>query len=151
MYLNFIFMGFYLNQPDSFFTDIEAAFGCERGKPYRSSPKDWQLMQTWQTAGIPLHVVTRAIKDCFKRKSDIGSLAYCANAVEREHGDWKASQVGVAVVVQETPVSCEVCNDLGEVPQKPENAIYDWQLEFVPCPACQNFLPNNCTLVANSA
>ncbi len=32
--------------------------------------------------------------------------------------------------------TCAACNDSGEITRQPENAKYDWDLEFVPCPDC---------------
>lgn len=31
---------------------------------------------------------------------------------------------------------CSTCNDTREIPHKPQNAQYDWELEFIPCPDC---------------
>jgi hypothetical protein len=49
----------------NYFTEIEEEFVRRRGKPLMISPMDWALVETWKTAGIPLHIVLRAINQAF--------------------------------------------------------------------------------------
>jgi len=95
----------------SYFSEVEAAFTAHRGKPYRLSPLDWALVESWQKAGIPLPVVLRAIAQACavyakrmagrpkRRLRPIRSLAYCQPFVEEAFDAYQASQVGAAVPV----------------------------------------------------
>lgn len=64
---------------------------------------DWGLAAQWETNGIPLRIVLRAMDDALKkhadqkRKDSINSLRYFTPAVEREFADWQTSQVGKSV------------------------------------------------------
>jgi len=122
--------GFYLNQPDPFFTDIEDAVTRQRGKRYQASPKDWATMETWKVRGVPVHLIVRVIS---KATSPVNSLSFHAEAVEFEYSQWLKSQTGRSVAVA---VSCVECGDSKEVARRPANATYDYQLEFVPCGVC---------------
>ena len=117
--------GFHLTEPDTYFTDIESCLGR------MMSPKDWVLVDQWQKR-IPLHVVIRTVEECLKAKPDIRSLLYCAKAVERAFGEWSAAQIGRQEYVEKV-YNCNTCFDTGEISRKPENAEFEWQLEFVKC------------------
>lgn len=118
-------MGFYLNQPSEYFTQIESLFSQLRGRAFRASPKDWNLMSEWEKV-IPIHLVEGAIKECFSKNGEINSLSYCAAAVEKRHQEWLKSQVGGEA--EEKVYGCGECFDTGIVMVKPDNAEYDWQL-----------------------
>lgn len=122
--------GFYLNQPDPFFTDIEDAVTRQRGKRFQASPKDWATMETWKVRGVPAHLIQRVIANT---RDKINTLSFHVEAVEREYADWLKGQTGRSVAVA---VSCAECGDSKEVARRPANAIYDYQLEFVPCEVC---------------
>lgn len=91
-----------------YFSEVEAAFTTHRGKPYRLSPLDWSLIESWQKAGIPLPVVLRAIAQACEvhakkmarqpkgRPHPVRSLAYCQPFVEEAFEAYRASQVGAA-------------------------------------------------------
>jgi len=117
-------MGFFLNQPDPYFTEAEAILGR------MLSSKDWVLVESWQKRGIPLRVVARTVEDCLKAKPDIRSLVYCEKAVEREFGEWQKSQVGKSVDVE---VNCLECGDSKQTPRRVENGEYAYPLEYVAC------------------
>jgi hypothetical protein len=69
-------------------TLIEEAFIAERGTPFLLSAKDWQLIRVWHESGVPVDTVVRAVRQTFERRRQrgaagkIGSISYCANAVE---------------------------------------------------------------------
>jgi len=84
----------------NYFTEIEDAFVRRRGKHLFLSPLDWALMETWNQAGIPLHIVLRGIERAFdshaakKRKRSIKSLLYCQEEVEAQYAEWLESRIG---------------------------------------------------------
>lgn len=128
-------MGFYLNAPSDYFIEVESFFSQLRGRDFRISPKDWQLLGDWEKV-IPLHLVLGALKECFSRNGEINSLSYCAGAVEKKHQEWLKSQVGVEA--EEKVYGCDQCFDTGVVMVKPDNAEYDWQLVESECSCRKN-------------
>lgn len=91
----------------NYFTEVEEEFVRRRGKPMFISPMDWALVESWKTAGIPLHVVLRAINEAFDvydarqtRFRKVNSIFYCEQAVETMFAEYRLSQVGAA---QESP------------------------------------------------
>ena len=74
-----------------------------RGKPLTISPLDWALVESWKSAGIPLHLVLRSINEAFdaydKRphnRRKVNSMFYCEQAVESNFADYRLAQVGGA-------------------------------------------------------
>jgi hypothetical protein len=85
----------------NYFTEIEEEFVRRRGKPLFISPMDWALIESWKTAGIPLHVVLRAINDAFdaydarvRKYRKVNSIFYCEQTVETMFAAYRLSQVG---------------------------------------------------------
>lgn len=80
-------------------TKVEEAFIAERGTPFLLSPSDWRLIQAWYRGGVPLDTVVRAVHETFERRrargaaGKIGSLSYCAGAVEER---WEMERRGLA-------------------------------------------------------
>ena len=72
-----------------YYRAIEDLFAGLRGVPHLLSPKDFQLLRTWWTDGVPLTAVTAGITEVFARRRDRGddnpivSLGYCRHAVRR--------------------------------------------------------------------
>ncbi|MEO6324438.1 MAG: hypothetical protein ABIT01_11630 [Thermoanaerobaculia bacterium] len=79
-------------------TLLEEAFIAERGTPFLLSSKDWQLIQGWLKAGIPADCAVRAVRETFEKRrargqtGKIGSIGYCANAVEER---WEMERRGL--------------------------------------------------------
>ena len=97
----------------NYLSDIEAAFVKRRGANMFLSSKDWQLMQSWEQQGVPLHIVIRAINEVFdKTDKKISTLAYCENAVEEAFSTWSRGQVGKQVISQSV-IKCNECLDMG--------------------------------------
>lgn len=116
--------GFYLHQPDDYFTDIEAAVSRHQGKRFSASPSDWKLMEKWKALGVPLHLIVREI--------DGKSLAYIESRVEKAFGEWQGSQVGRS----ETSVIeylCQTCFDTGDKLVPDENPKFTGAMRVVPC------------------
>lgn len=99
----------------NYFTEIEEHFQNRRGTPSLLSPLDWSLIESFQSAGIPLEVVLRGIDRSFEKRSKarsrtqkINSLAYCTQAIlaeyERHHDNLagSSSQVGVKALPAES-------------------------------------------------
>jgi hypothetical protein len=85
----------------NYFTEVEEEFVRRRGKPLLVSPLDWALIESWKSAGIPLHIVIRAINQAFdaydarpRKYRKVNSVFYCQQEVESTFADYRLSQVG---------------------------------------------------------
>lgn len=85
----------------NYFTEIEEEFVRRRGKPLLISPMEWALVESWKAAGIPLHVVLRAINQAFdayesrpRRFRRVNSVFYCQQEVEATYAEYCLAQVG---------------------------------------------------------
>jgi hypothetical protein len=80
----------------SYYQTVEEFFVSRRGDPLFLSNADWNLVRKWRTAGIPLRVVLRGVRDAldshahgWSRDRKVGSLAYCAREVEAARERWE--------------------------------------------------------------
>lgn len=88
----------------NYFTEIEEHFQRRRGTLLIVSPLDWDQIEIWKNAGIPLEAVLRGIDSAFdkyeQRKSKthqkINSLLWCSQAVLSAAEDMKEAAVGSA-------------------------------------------------------
>jgi hypothetical protein len=87
----------------NYFTEIEEEFVRRRGKPLLISPMEWALVESWKSAGIPLHVVLRAINQAFdayesrpRRFRRVNSVFYCQQEVEATYAEYCHAQVGAS-------------------------------------------------------
>ena len=85
----------------NYFTEVEEEFVRRRGKQMLISPLDWALVETWKDAGIPLHIVLRAINEAFdaydaraQKYRKVNSIFYCQQAVESAFAEYRLAQVG---------------------------------------------------------
>ena len=85
----------------NYFTEVEEEFVRRRGKPLLVSPLDWALIESWKNAGIPLHIVIRAINRAFdaydarpRKFRKVNSVFYCQQEVESSFADYRLAQVG---------------------------------------------------------
>jgi hypothetical protein len=85
----------------NYFTEVEEEFVRRRGKPMFISPLDWDLVESWKNAGIPLHVVLRAINQAFdaydarpRKYRKVNSVFYCQQEVESTFAEYRLAQVG---------------------------------------------------------
>lgn len=85
----------------NYFTEVEEEFVRRRGKQLLISPMDWALVETWKNAGIPLHIVLRAINQAFDgydarapKYRKVNSIFYCQQQVESTFAEYRQSQVG---------------------------------------------------------
>jgi hypothetical protein len=76
----------------NYFTEIEEHFQRARGTGlFLLSPLDWALIESWNSAGVPLEAVLRGIDEAFEKwrarkvkTQMVNSLAFCAQAVLTE-------------------------------------------------------------------
>jgi hypothetical protein len=87
----------------NYFTEIEEEFVRRRGKPLLISPMEWALVESWKNAGIPLHVVLRAINQAFdsyeartRKYRRVNSVFYCQQEVEATYAEYCLAQVGAS-------------------------------------------------------
>jgi hypothetical protein len=85
----------------NYFTEVEEEFVRRRGKPLLISPMDWALVESWKNAGIPLHIVLRAINKAFDaydsrahRFRKINSVLYCEQEVEANFAEYRLALTG---------------------------------------------------------
>ena len=85
----------------NYFTEVEEEFVRRRGKQMLISPLDWALVESWKDAGIPLHIVLRAINEAFdaydargQKFRKVNSVFYCQQAVESAFAEYRLAQVG---------------------------------------------------------
>lgn len=85
----------------NYFTEVEEEFVRRRGKHMLISPMDWALVESWKNAGIPLHIVLRAINESFdaydaraRKFRKVNSIFYCQQAVEASFAQYRLAQVG---------------------------------------------------------
>jgi hypothetical protein len=95
----------------NYFTEVEEEFVRRRGKPLLVSPLDWALIESWKNAGIPLHVVLRAINQSFdaydarpRKYRKVNSIFYCQQEVEATFAEYRLAQVGGGSVSHITQV-----------------------------------------------
>jgi hypothetical protein len=87
----------------NYFTEIEEHFQRQRGSLTLLSPLDWSLIESFQSAGILLETVLKGIDLAFdkhaRRKGitrKINSLAYCTQAILKEHERLRDAAVGTS-------------------------------------------------------
>jgi hypothetical protein len=85
----------------NYFTEVEEEFVRRRGKSLLVSPMDWALIESWKHAGIPLHIVLRAINRAFdaydarpRKYRLVNSVFYCQQEVESTYAEYRHAQVG---------------------------------------------------------
>jgi hypothetical protein len=83
--------------PDAaYYQAVEEYFVSRRGEPLFLSNADWHLVRKWKTAGLPLRVVLRGIRDAldshahgWSRDRPVRSLAYCSHEVDAARERWE--------------------------------------------------------------
>ena len=87
----------------NYFTEIEEHFARRRGNLLRLSPLDWDLINTWKDAGLPLEAVLRGIDAAFdkydrrpSKTRKVNSLAYCSQEVLAAAEQMKEAATGSA-------------------------------------------------------
>lgn len=85
----------------NYFTEVEEEFVRRRGKHMLISNLDWALVESWKNAGIPLHIVLRAINEAFdgydaraQKYRKVNSIFYCQQQVESTFAEYRLAQVG---------------------------------------------------------
>ncbi|HVN75100.1 MAG TPA: hypothetical protein VMT19_02200 [Thermoanaerobaculaceae bacterium] len=72
----------------AYYRAVEDHFAALRGTPFLFTPKDFSLLRTWWTEGVPLAAVLAGIGEAWERRRErsddpISSLSYCRHAVRR--------------------------------------------------------------------
>jgi len=84
-----------------YFAEIEKFFTKKRGRGLVLSPKDWQQIQEWQKAGIPLKVVLKGIDNAFHQKGslhqEVKFLAYCHAEVKKAFKQYQEQMRGARI------------------------------------------------------
>ncbi len=87
----------------NYFTEIEEHYLRRRGTHLLLSTLDWDLIETWKNAGVPLEAVLRGVDDAFdkhdrrpSKSKKVNSLAYCSQAVLAAVEDMKEAAVGAS-------------------------------------------------------
>lgn len=87
----------------NYFTEVEEFFVQKRGKHCLLSPLDWTLIETWQQAGVPLHVALRGIDRAMAlfqarqvHQRFVNSLFFCHQAVSEEYEQYLLALTGKA-------------------------------------------------------
>lgn len=85
-----------LDPEAAYYQAVEEYFVSRRGDPLFLSNADWTLVRKWRTAGTPLRVVLRGIRDAldahahgWSRDRKVTSLSYCAREVEAARERWE--------------------------------------------------------------
>jgi len=94
----------------NYFTEVEEEFVRRRGKHMLISTLDWALVESWKNAGIPLHIVLRAINQAFdaydakaQKYRKVNTIFYCQQAVEATFSEYRLAQVGGAQSNENAP------------------------------------------------
>ncbi|HXG94592.1 MAG TPA: hypothetical protein VNN73_19780 [Blastocatellia bacterium] len=92
----------------NYFTEVEEEFVRRRGKSLLISPMEWALVESWKNAGIPLHVVLRAINQAFdaydarpRKYRRVNSIFYCQQEVEATYAEYCLAMVGSSPATNE--------------------------------------------------
>jgi len=92
----------------NYFTEIETRFQQRRGSMLMLSPLDWEVIETWREADVPLEAVLRGIDDAFdnydkqrarlgnRRQRKVNGLAWCYQAVIKSIEQAREAAVGAA-------------------------------------------------------
>lgn len=98
----------------NYFTEVEEEFVRRRGKHLMISPIDWALVETWKDAGIPLHIVLRAINQSFdnydarsQKHQLVNNIFYCQQSVEVSFAEYRLAQVGGGSEIKVAEASSE--------------------------------------------
>jgi len=92
-----------MSERDRYFQEISRVFLARRGAPFFLSPKDLELIASWEKAGIPLTLVLEGIDRAFAPGSEgavspgkVLTLAFCQNQVRKLHELRRERRIGSA-------------------------------------------------------
>lgn len=101
------------------------------------------LSNAKENRGINVYALYKAMLDWCWKNGKTASRLRLLNWLSREREAIPMTAAPIALpqaarskgTDHEEP-KCSTCKDAGEVPTKPKNAQFDWQVEFIPCPDC---------------
>ncbi len=101
---------------ESYLAQVEARFIELSGKGLMLSAKDVALVESWERAHIPLHIVLRAIERAMDHApASVRGLNYVRKAVEEEASTWRRATQGTPIAMQSKPADFKaVLSDLSE-------------------------------------
>jgi hypothetical protein len=72
----------------AYYRAVEDCFAALRGTPFLLRPKDFALLRSWWSAGVPLAAVLAGLSEAFARRrtrgdDPVSSLSYCRHPVMR--------------------------------------------------------------------
>jgi hypothetical protein len=117
----------------NYFTEVEEEFVRRRGKHMLISALDWALVESWKNAGIPLHIVLRAINEAFdgydaraQKHRKVNSIFYCQQQVESSFAEYRLAQVGGST--SSSPSEGEKAADIEPSRQEafPKDVLFDF-------------------------
>jgi hypothetical protein len=90
-----------MSERDRYFQEISRAFLARRGAPFFLSPKDLDLISSWEKVGVPLATVLEGIDRAFaplpegkRPRGKVLTMAYCQNQVRRLYDLRRDRRVG---------------------------------------------------------
>lgn len=86
----------------NYINEVSDLFIQRRGSTLFLSPLDWQIIARWESSGIPLHVVCRAIDEQFDKRQrqpkakqrPVKSISYCAEEIDSAFENWLELKIG---------------------------------------------------------
>src|SRR5512135_3596651 len=104
----------------AYYRAVEDQFAALRGTTFIFSPKDFALLRSWWTAGVPLAAVLAGIGEVWERRRErdgdpVSSLSYCRHAVARHARRLAAAHEGAAAPSQTLDVPAALRSLAAEV------------------------------------
>ena len=94
---------------------------------------DWALVESWKSAGIPLHLVLRAINQAFdsydsrpRKFRKVNSMFYCQQEVESLYAEYRLAQVGASPVESQSAAQPSRRKGKQQAPPFPRDVLIDF-------------------------
>ena len=94
---------------------------------------DWALVESWKNAGIPLHLVLRAINQAFdsydsrpRKFRKVNSMFYCQQEVESLYAEYRLAQVGANPLESPSPAQASRRKGKQQAPPFPKDVLIDF-------------------------
>jgi len=86
----------------AYYRAVEDCFAALRGTPFLLRPKDFALLRSWWSDGVPLAAVLAGLSESFARQrgrgdDPISSLSYCRHAVTRHARRLRDARAGAGM------------------------------------------------------
>ncbi len=94
---------------------------------------DWALVESWKNAGIPLHLVLRAINQAFdsydsrpRKYRKVNSMFYCQQEVESLYAEYRLAQVGASPLESNPAAQPSRRKGKQQAPPFPKDVLIDF-------------------------